>query len=245
MEVINYLLGYKKIKIYQNTDYFNFSLDSVLLPNFVTISKKAKKILDIGTGNAVIPLILTQKTKAHIDAVELQKEVYDLAVKSVKYNKLENQISIINDDIKKFSNFKPSDQYDIITCNPPFFEYNKLSKLNKNVIKTIARHEITIKLEDIIKISGKLLKNDGVLAIVHRTDRLIEIIELMRKYNIKPKKIRLVYPKYSFDSNIVLIEGTKNGKKKVKIMYPLVVHNKDGTYTDEVKKYFENNNIEK
>ena len=240
MEVINHLLGYENMKIYQNTDYFNFSLDSVLLPNFVTINKKTKRILDIGTGNAVIPLILTNRTTAKIDAVEIQEQIYALALKSVKCNNLESQIELYNADIKKFSNEKESDQYDVITCNPPFFKYNELSKLNNNSIKTIARHEMTLCLEEIMQISKKLLKNNGNLAIVHRTERLIEIIELMKKYNIEPKKIRLVYPKHNTNSNIVLIEGSKNGNKGLKIMSPLIIHNNDGSYTEEAKQYFQN-----
>src|SRR5574344_1563717 len=115
MEVINYLLGYEDLKIYQNTDMFNFSLDSVLLPNFVTITTKTKKILDIGTGNAVIPIILSTRTKANIDAVEIQKEVYELGKKSIELNNLQEQINIYNQDIKDFSNSKESDIYDLIT----------------------------------------------------------------------------------------------------------------------------------
>ncbi len=126
MEVINYLLGYENLKIYQNTDMFNFSLDSVLLPNFVTINKKTKRILDIGSGNAVIPIILSTKTTASIDAVEIQKEVYELGVKSIKLNKLENQINIYNEDIKDFYKNSETDVYDTITCNPPFFIKIKL-----------------------------------------------------------------------------------------------------------------------
>src|SRR5574344_919864 len=131
MEVINYLLGYEDLKIYQNTDMFNFSLDSVLLPNFVTITTKTKKILDIGTGNAVIPIVLSTKTKANIDAVEIQKEVFDLGVKSIKLNNLDSQIKIYNDDIKEYYKNMESDIYDTITCNPPFFKMKETSRVNK------------------------------------------------------------------------------------------------------------------
>ena len=239
MEVINYLLGYENLKIYQNTDMFNFSLDSVLLPNFVSISKKTKKILDIGTGNAVIPIILSTKTNALIDAVEIQKEVYELGKKSIEYNKLEKQINIYNIDIKDFYKSKETDTYDIITCNPPFFKVDEKSNLSDSEYKKIARHEIKLNLEDIMIVSKKLLKNNGVLAIVHRTDRLIDIIELMRKYNIEPKKIEFIYPKENTNSNIVLVEGSKNGKPGLKILKPLISHTKNDEYTDELKKYFE------
>lgn len=239
MEVINYLLGYKDLKIYQNTEMFNFSLDSVLLPNFVTINKNVKKILDIGTGNAVIPLVLSTLTSAQITGIEIQKDVSILAKKSVDINNKNNQINIINDDIKNYYNLCNSDTYDIITCNPPFFKVNKESKLNKNDYKTIARHEITLNLDDLMKISSKLLKNNGVIGIVHRPDRMIDIIEAMRKYNIEPKKIQFVYPKKGMDANILLIEGRKNGKSGLKILNPIYSHEENGEYTEEIKQYFE------
>ena len=238
MEVINYLLGYENLKIYQNTDMFNFSLDSVLLPNFVTLNTKVKRILDIGSGNAVIPIILSTKTKASIDAVEIQKEVYELGIKSIKLNKLEEQIHLYNEDIKDFYKNSETDVYDTITCNPPFFKNIETSNVNGSIYKTIARHEIMLNLDDIMKIAKKLLKNNGNIAIVHRTDRLIDIIEVMRKYNIEPKKIRFIYPKVNTDSNIVLVEGTKNGKPGLKILNPLISHNENDEYTDELKEYF-------
>ena len=137
MHVVNYLLGYKNLKIYQNRDMFNFSLDSVLLPNFVTINSKAKKILDIGCGNAPISLILTTKTKAHSIGVEIQKDVFELAEKSVEINNLNNQISLINDDINRLAKEWESDMFDIIVCNPPFFKLNNNSRLNENDYKQL------------------------------------------------------------------------------------------------------------
>lgn len=224
--------------IMQDTDMFNFSLDSVLLPNFVTINKNIQNILDIGCGNAPIPLILSTKTKANIMGVEIQEKVFDLAIKSVKINNLENQIKIVNGDIKKISKELETESFDVITCNPPFFKVNENSNMNDSEYKKIARHEITLNLEDIIMISKKLLKNNGVLGIVHRPERLVEIIELMKKNNIEPKKMRLVYPKKDKEANILLIEGTKNGKPGLKILPPLYSHDEDGSYTIEVQKYF-------
>ena len=239
METINYLLGYKDLKIYQNTEMFNFSLDSVLLPNFITINSKIKNILDIGTGNAPIPLILSTKTKAKIVGVEIQKEVANLAKKTIKLNKLEKQIEIINDDINKIKNDYPSDYFDIITCNPPFFKVSENAKLNKNDYKTLARHEITLNLEQICQISKKLLKNGGILGIVHRPDRLTDTLHILRKYNLEPKKMRFIHPKKNSEANIVLIEGKKNGKPGLKVLNPIISHEKDGNYTKEIKKYFE------
>lgn len=239
MNVLNDLVGYKNLKIYQNNDMFKFSLDSVLLPNFVTISARTKKILDIGCGNAPISLILTTKTKAHITAVEIQKEVCELAKKTVEYNKLENQITVINDDINNLYKKLESDVYDVIICNPPYFKVNSNSKLNEKEYKVIARHELSLNLENLFKISRKLLKNNGVIAIVHRPERLVEIIEIMKKNNIEPKKIQFVYPKKNIDANILLIEGRKKGKPGLKILPPIYVHEESGEYTQNIKKYFE------
>ena len=238
MKVTNYLLGYENMKIIQDNEMFNFSLDSVLLPNFVTINKNIKKILDIGCGNAPIPLILSTKTNAQITGVEIQKEVSELAKESVKINNLENQITIINEDINNYKNKAASDTFDIITCNPPYFPLKKDSKLNESNYKTIARHEITLDLDKIFSVAKKLLKNQGVIALVHRPERLVDIIVVMKQNNIEPKKIRLVYPKKGNEANILLIEGTKNGNPGLKILSPLYSHNENGEYTEEIKKYF-------
>ena len=239
MEVTNYLLGYKDKYIVQNTQMFNFSLDSVLLPNFVTLNKNIKNILDIGCGNAPIPLILSTKTNALITGVEIQKEVYDLAVKSVKINNLEKQINIINADINEIYNQFETESFDVITCNPPFFKVSAKSNLNKSDYKTIARHEIKLNLDDIFKISKKLLKNNGYVAIVHRPERLLDILNSMQKYNIEPKKIQFIYPKTNMEANILLVEGMKNGKKGLKVLNPIYTHLDNGEYTEQIKKYFE------
>ena len=235
---INDLVYFKNIKIVQDKDYFNFSLDSVLLPNFVDITKKTKMILDMCTGNAPIPLILSTKTDAKIYAVELQREVYNLAKETIKINKLDNQIVLINNNIKNLKKIFNTETFDIITCNPPYFKNKEDSIINENIVKSIARHEIEMELEDVMLISKALLKNEGSLVLVHRTDRLIEIIELMRKHNIEPKRMRLIYPKINTESNLVLIDGRKNGKKGLKILPPLYIHNDDNSYTKEVLEMF-------
>ena len=238
MEVINYLLGYNGYSIYQDTEMFNFSLDSVLLPNFVTINKNITKILDIGCGNAPIPLILSTKTDAEIIGVEIQEKVADLAKKSVKINNLENQIKIINADVKTIYNQFETENFDVITCNPPFFKISDNSKLNKNEYKTIARHEICLNLKDIFSIAKKLLKNNGVIGIVHRPERLVDILNEMKNNNIEPKKIQFIYPKINDEANILLVEGRKNGKSGLKIMPPIYTHNGDGSYSEQIKKFF-------
>ena len=188
MEVINNLLNFKNMKIYQNTDWFSFSLDSVLLSNFVTINKSTKNIIDFCTGNAPIPLILSTKTKAKIIGVDIQKEICDLALKSVKINHLEDQISIKNLNINDLPEYYETDTFDVITCNPPYFKCSDNAILNNNKIKSIARHEIKMKINDIFVLARKLLKNNGQIAIVYRPERLLELVSLMKENNIEPKK---------------------------------------------------------
>lgn len=232
---INYLLGYENLKICQNSEMFKFSLDSVLLSHFVTLSTRKSSILDIGCGNAVISIILTTRTKNGIDAIEIQKDVYELGKESIKINNLENQIKIINVDIKEYAKEQESDIYDTIVCNPPFFK-NMVS--NESNYKTIARHEKNLDLDSLMQISKKMLKNNGNIAIVHRTERLIDIISTMKKNNIEPKRIQFVYPKKGKQSNILLIEGTKNGKPGVKILDPLYIYD-DSSYSEELLKYID------
>lgn len=239
MEVVNRLLNYSDLKIVQNTKWFNFSLDSVLLCNFVTLNKNTKNIIDFCTGNAPIPLILSQKTSSKIIGVELQKEIYDLAKKSVEINNLQDQIELKNMDIKDLVNKYETDTFDLITCNPPYFKVKESSNLNDNDIKTVARHEVNINIDEILSLSRKLLKNNGTIALVHRPERLVEIIEKMKKNNIEPKKIQFVYPKMNSESNILLIEGTKNGNPGLKILPPLYVHDEDGKYLDEIQEMFQ------
>ena len=239
MIVLNDLVGYKNLKIYQNQDWFSFSLDSVLLPNFVTLNKNIKVIMDLCCGNAPIPLILSTKTNAHIIGIELQEDIYKLAKDSVSYNKLDDQIEIINTDIKDLKNMYTGDSVDVITCNPPYFKLNEDSYINEDIHKVIARHEKEITLEEIVDISHYLLKNNGVLAMVHRTERLMEIIDLFKKYGLEIKKLRFIYPKEDSESNMILIEGKKNGKVGLKVLSPLYVHNEDGSYRAEILKMFE------
>ena len=231
-EVINYLLAYNNLKIIQRKDMFNFSLDTVLLANFCTITKDVKKIVDFGTNNAAIPLILSRRTNKPIIGVEIQKEAVELAKKNITLNSLDNQIKIVHSDIKEFVN--DSIKVGLVVCNPPFFKVDEDSNLNDNEFLTIARHN----LEEIIKSAAKILDNRGKFAMVHRPQRMIEILNLMQKYDIEPKRIKFVYPKYNKESHILLVEGIYKGKKGLKIEPPLYAHNNDGSYSDEIKKMF-------
>ncbi len=238
METINELFSATNLKIYQDSEGFNFSLDSILLAKFVTIKKNIKKILDIGTGNAPIPLLLSKKTKATIIGVEIQEQVAKLAEKSVNINNLREQIKIENMDINDYVRDQTSDIFDTIVCNPPFFPIAENVRLSQSEAKQIARHEIRMDLETIFRVARKLLINQGNVAIVNRPERLIEIITIMKENNIQPKRVQMVFPKVDQRAHILLIEGTKNGKVGLIIEPPLVIHEKDGSYTEMAQNYF-------
>ena len=237
MKVKNRLLDTDLI-IYQDDDWFKFSLDSVLLSKFVTINLRHKKIIDLATGNAPIPLLLSFRTKANIYGVEYQECVYNLGKQSVLENNKKNQIQLICDDVCNLKMKFNSDSFDVVTCNPPYFKIGDESHLNYNEVKAIARHEITLTLEDVVKNASYILKNRGVFAMVHRTERMIEIIEMMKKYRLEPKRIQFIYPKPGEISDLFLIEGVKNGNSGLKMLSPIIVHNEDDSYTDEIKKLF-------
>lgn len=240
-EVINYLLAYKDLQIIQRKDMFNFSLDTVLLANFCTINKDTKVITDFGTNNAAIPLLLTRRTNNRIVGVEIQKEAVEIAKKNIKLNDLEKQIEIVHEDIQQYTKYTTNKKSQLIVCNPPFFKVEENSNINENEYLTIARHEVKINLEEIIKSATKLLDNKGRLAMVHRPDRLMELLNTMQKYDIEPKRIRFVYPKVGKESHILLVEGMYKGKKGMKVESPLYAHNDDGSYGKEIKRMFGEN----
>ena len=239
MEVKNRLLNFKNAYIYQNDDWFKFSLDSVLLANFVTINLRTKKILDLATGNAPIPMLLTYRTKAEVYGVELQEEIYNLGQKSIVENDMLNQIHLLNIDVKNTNEYLGFEKFDVVTCNPPYFKTNNEKLLNDDNIKAIARHEIFLSLDDVCMIASNSLKNKGIFALVHRPERFLEILDTMRKYNIEPKKIQFVYPKIEKEANIVLIEGIKNGNSGLKLLNPIIVYDENNNYNISIKKMFE------
>lgn len=239
MKVKHRLLNFNNKYIYQDDEWFNFSLDSVLLANFVTIRKKDKKIMDFCTGNAAVLMLLSYRTNAKLVGVEVQKCVYDLGVQSILENSFDKQIELINDDVKNISSYYKQWEFDVVICNPPYFRHTSDKFINDNYVKCVARHEILITLDDVIAKACYLLNNDGIFAMVHQADRLIEIINIMQKYRIEPKKVQFVYSKYGSTCNLILIEGVKNGKSGLKILDPLYVHNDDGSYTDRIRDMFQ------
>ena len=222
MKEINDLYDYG-YKIVQNSDYFKFSLDSMLLANFVGINIADSKLLDFCTGNCPIPIILSNSIK-NIVAFEVQKEIYELGVESLKLNNI-NNVKLINDDIKNISNYYEEGYFDIITCNPPYFKVIDSSRINDNNVKAIARHEILIKLEDIVSLAYKFLRDKGKLYIVYRPDRLMELLKLFDKYKFGVKKLQCCYNNSDSLSSMILIEAMKNGQDDLKILAPLYTEN--------------------
>lgn len=227
------------LKIIQNPEWFCFGIDAVLLSHFASISiRKNHKVIDFCTGNGILPLLLSQKTSSKtIYGIEIQECVSELAKRNIKFNNLEDVITIYNSDIKNLKNTFKKSSIDYITCNPPYKE--KLSGLNnENKIINIARHEICCNLEDIILSAESLLKPGGKLALVHRPERLVDIIYLMKKNRIEPKKLRFVHPTSSKTATMILIEGTKHGGKNLVLEPPLYVYNENKEYTDEINKIY-------
>ena len=231
-------LEFKGLKIIQNKDGFCFGIDSILLSDFAKEIKKGSKVIDLGTGTGIIGILLCMKTElSKIIGVEIQKEVYDMAKRSIKLNNLENKFEIINENIKNLENIIETGTFDAVVTNPP---YKKIGTglTNENKEKLISRHEITANLEDFIKVSYRMLKDKGTLYMVHRPDRMVDIIELLRKYKLEPKKIKFVYPNANKDANLILLKAVKNENPFLKIEKPLYVYNQNGEYTDEILKIY-------
>ncbi|WAA12327.1 tRNA1(Val) (adenine(37)-N6)-methyltransferase [Fervidibacillus halotolerans] len=234
-ERLDYLLA-EDLRIIQSPKVFAFSLDSVLLARFAYLPIQRGTIIDLCTGNGVIPLLLSSRTKAKIIGVEIQKRIYDMAKRSVEYNQLEGQIQLVHDDMKNMPATFGYGKFDVVTCNPPYFPVKEQSMINENEHLAIARHEIYCTLEDVIRISTDLVRPGGKVAIVHRPGRLAELILLMKKYRLEPKRLRFVYPKLGKEANTILIEGIKDGNPDLKILPPLLVYDHRGEYTVEMKE---------
>lgn len=224
------------IQIIQSPEVFSFSLDAVLLANFPRVPKRGT-IVDLCAGNGAVGLFLSRKTQGHIYQIELQERLADMARRSIQLNHLEERMTMYNLDLKdSFTKVRP-DSVDLLVCNPPYFRDLPTNNKNPNQHLALARHEIATTLEEVIAVSSKLLKMNGHFALVHRPDRFLDILELMKKYRIAPKRIRFVYPKQEKDANIILVEGIKDGKTDgFKIKPSLIVYDENGQYTPEVRR---------
>lgn len=235
-ERLDYLLA-EDLRIIQSPSVFSFSLDAVLLSRFVSIPKSSRgKIVDLCSGNGVIPLFLSARTKASITGVELQPRLYDMATRSIQYNELQQQILMVLGDVKEAPEKLGVEQYDAVTCNPPYFLAHELSEKNVSEHYAIARHEIHLTLEEAVQASSRLLKQGGKAAFVHRPGRLLDIVTAMRANRLEPKRIQFIYPKEGREANTLLIEGIKDGKPDLKILPPLFVYTNENEYTPEVRE---------
>ena len=220
-------------KIIQNPQKFCFGMDAVLLSGFARV-KKAERVIDLGTGTGIIPILLEAKTPGeHFTGLEIQPESADMAARSVRYNGLEDRISIVMGDIKDAANLFGASSFDVVTSNPPYMT-KEHGLVNDADAKTIARHEVLCSLEDLISQTAKLLKPNGRCYFVHRPFRLVEILSMMSAYQVEPKRIQFVYPYVDKEPNMVLIEGLRGGKSRVTVEKPLIVYKSPGVYMPEI-----------
>lgn len=229
------------IKIIQNRDVFSFSVDSVLLSRFPKLPKKGL-ILDLCAGNGAVGLFVSSQTQAKIVAIEIQERLADMAQRSSILNQIDQQFTVINDNLIHTCDHVGRAQVDLILCNPPYFKVDPTSNLNKSEHYLLARHEITTNLDDICRVSQQVLKSNGRLAMVHRPDRFLEILDTLRKYKLAPKRIQFVYPKRDREANMLLIEAIKDGSEQgLRILPPLIIHEDNGDYTAELRELYHGN----
>ena len=231
-------LEYKGLKIIQNTEGFCFGIDSVLLSDFAIEIKEGSNVLDLGTGTGIIPVLLCGKTKLKkIIGIEIQEEVAEMASRTIKLNNLENRFEILNENILNLKNIYKNQTFDAIVTNPPYKKRDTGIK-NESEKKIISRHETTATLEDFIKIARDLLKDKGAFYMVHRPERLVDILSLMRQYKIEPKVLKFVSSNFNKEPNLILIKGIKNAKPFFKIEKNLNIYDLNGNYTDEILKIY-------
>lgn len=230
------------VQIIQNKEVFSYSIDSVLLSRFPKLPKKGL-IVDLCSGNGAVGLFVSTKTQAQIKLVELQERLADMARRSISLNQLDNQVTMIHDDLKQLLDYVPRSQVDLILCNPPYFKREQHPNLKASEHYLLARHEITTNLAEICQVSRHALKSNGRLAMVHRPERFLEIIDTLKHHGLAPKRIQFVHPKEKKEANMLLIEAIKDGSLEgLKILPPLIVHQENGDYTREIEEiYFGNN----
>lgn len=233
-ERLDYLLA-EELQIIQSPSVFAFSLDAVLLANFTYLPIQKGKIIDLCSGNGVIPLLLINRTKAEIIGVEIQERLYNMAKRSMMLNQLDTRIKMIHGNLKDMPSRLGANQFDLVTCNPPYFPSKSPEIQNQNEHLAIARHELYCTLEDVVKSSSQLLKQGGKASFVHRPERLMDLFMHMRNHRLEPKRLRFVYPKEGKEANTILVEGIKDGRPGLKVLSPLFVYNQQNEYNEEVR----------
>lgn len=225
-------------KIIQNSEIFCFGMDAVLLSTFADINL-GDKVLDLGTGNGVIPILMEAKTKGeHFTGLEIQEINVDMATRSVIYNEIEDKVDIVQGDIKEASRIFGGASFNVVTSNPPYMNENH-GLVNPESHKAIARHELLCTLDDVVRETSKVLKDKGKFFMVHRPQRLVEIFDTLTKYKLQPKRIKFVHPYVDKAANMVLIEAVKGGNAFLKVENPLVIYEKENIYTKELLEWYE------
>ena len=231
-------LGINGYQIIQKEQGFCFGMDAVLLSDFAQV-KNGGRVLDLGTGTGILPILMEAKTKAvHLTGLEIQPEMAKMAARSVKLNHLEDKIEIVEGDIKEASAIFSHDSFDTITSNPPYM-IGQHGLRNPDMPKAIARHEVLCNLEDVVSQASKVLKERGRFYMVHRPFRLAEIMNVLTKYRLEPKRMQLVYPYIDREPNMVLIEALKGGNSRVTVEPPLIVYKEPGVYTENILKIYD------
>ena len=220
-------------RIIQDPERFCFGMDAVLLSGFAAV-KDGARVLDLGTGTGIIPILLAAKTgAAHLTGLEIQPDSADMAERSVALNGLEEKIDIVTGDIKEAGSIFDAASFDVITCNPPYM-IGRHGLKNPEDAKAIARHEILCTLEDVVEQTAKLLKPGGKFFLVHRPFRLAEIMVTLKKYKLEPKRMQLVYPFVDKEPNMVLLEAARGGRPRMTVEKPLIVYREPGVYMAEI-----------
>ncbi|MBS6116851.1 MAG: tRNA1(Val) (adenine(37)-N6)-methyltransferase [Clostridiales bacterium] len=223
--------------IIQDPEKFCFGIDAVLLSGFAKV-KKGENVLDMGTGTGIIPVLLSAKTEGEFfTGLEIQSECAEMAQRSVAMNQLEDRVKIVQGDIKEAADIFGAASFDVVTCNPPYM-IGQHGLTNPHMPKAIARHEILCTLEDVISQGTRVLKDRGRFYMVHRPFRLVEIMNVMTKYKLEPKRMSLVYPYVDREPNMVLIEALKGGNSRIQVEPPLVVYEKPGVYTKTILEIY-------
>ena len=223
--------------IIQKKGSFCFGMDAVLLSGFAAV-RKGERVLDLGTGTGIIPILLEAKTEgSHFTGLEIQEESADMARRSVRYNHLEEKVEIVTGDIKEAGRLFGLASFDVVTSNPPYMNQSH-GLVNPGDGKAIARHEVLCTLEDVIREGGRVLKPGGRFYMVHRPRRLVEILETFRRHGLEPKRMKMVHPYADREANMVLIEARKGGNPLMKVEAPVIVFDGDGNYSDEIRTVY-------
>lgn len=224
------------LRIIQSSEVFSFSMDAVLLAHFCSVPARGR-ILDLCTGNGVIPLLVSTRTKVEIWGVEIQERLAGMALRNVQLNGLEQRLRMVHGDLRAAHEQLGYGSFDLVTVNPPYLPVVN-GEQNVNPYLAAARHEIHCTLEEVIAAAAKLTKAGGKMAMVHRPARLVDILKLLREHKLEPKRIRFVHPRMESEANMVLVEAIKDGKTEVRLLPPLIVYREDGTYSEELQRIY-------